>query len=173
MNEFEFNGTGTALVTPFNEKKEIDFKSLENLIENSIKGGIDYFVILGTTAEPSTLNNKEKNDIINCFKEVNNKRVPLVLSIGGNNTQEIVKQIIKRDLSDFNAILSVSPYYNCPTQEGIYHHFHTLAKVIKNKIILYNVPSRTGSNISTNTVLRLVKQHNNIIGIKESSGNSL
>ena len=147
-------GVGVALVTPFNEDLSVDFDSLTKLVDYNIENGTNYLVVLGTTAEAATLSAEEKNQVINHIIKVNNKRVPLVLGIGGNNTMEVKKQIEATDLSEFDAVLSVSPYYNKPNQEGLYQHYKVLAGTGKN-IIIYNVPSRTGQNIEASTTLSL------------------
>ena len=139
-------GVGVALVTPFNEDLSVDFDSLTKLVDYNIENGTNYLVVLGTTAEAATLSAEEKTQVTNHIIKVNNKRVPLVLGIGGNNTMEVKKQIEETDLSEFDAVLSVSPYYNKPNQEGLYQHYKVLAGTGK-KIIIYNVPSRTGQNI--------------------------
>jgi len=164
-------GSGVALITPFNEDNSIDFTSLGKLIEHQITGGIDYLVSLGTTGETATLNKKEKQEILRFTAEKVNGRIPLVVGIGGNNTQEIIVQLRELDLSDYSAILSVSPYYNKPTQEGLFQHYKALAEESPLPIILYNVPGRTGSNIEAKTSVRLANTFPNIIGIKEASGN--
>lgn len=166
-------GTGAALITPFNEKNKIDFKSLEKLVTHINTGSIDYLVLLGSTSEPSSLKKKEKNNIISFIQSINYHNLPIILSIGGNNTESIIEQIKNIKDSNFEAILSVSPYYNRPSQEGIYQHFKKIAERTQINIILYNVPSRTGSNILPETALRLGKEYGNIIGIKEASGNLL
>ena len=137
-------GTGVALITPFNEDKNIDYTSLEKLINKIIEGGIDFLVVLGTTGEATSINESEKNDLINFIVKLNNKRLPLVLGLGGNNTNKLIKEINNTDLSDFDAILSVTPYYNKPSQKGLYHHYAEISKSSPIPIILYNVPSRTG-----------------------------
>ena len=139
-------GVGVALVTPFNEDLSVDFDSLTRLIEYNIENGTNYLVVLGTTAEAATLSKEEKKEVIKHVIKVNSKRLPLVLGIGGNNTLEVKKQIEETDLSDFDAVLSVSPYYNKPNQEGLYQHYKALAETGK-QIIIYNVPGRTGQNI--------------------------
>jgi len=166
-----FTGTGVAIVTPFNKKGNVDFPALTKLVEYIIKGRVEYIVVLGTTGETATLSKDEKNQIINHILKVNNKRIPLVLGVGGNNTAEVVDQLKKEDLKGFSAILSVSPYYNKPSQEGIYQHYKAISKVSPLPIILYNVPGRTASNIAWDTTIRLAKQFKNIIAIKEASGN--
>ncbi|WP_312322680.1 4-hydroxy-tetrahydrodipicolinate synthase [Soonwooa sp.] len=165
-------GVGVALVTPFNEDLSIDFDSLTKLVDYNIDNGTNYLVVLGTTAEAATLSNDEKKQVVEHIIKVNNKRVPLVLGIGGNNTMEVVKQIEETDLSDFEAVLSVSPYYNKPNQEGLYQHYKAIAATGKN-IIIYNVPSRTGQNIEADTTLRLAKEFPNLIMIKEAAPNIL
>jgi 4-hydroxy-tetrahydrodipicolinate synthase len=163
-------GTGVALITPFNEKNKIDFKSLEKLVTHVNLGSVDYLVILGSTSEPSSLNRKEKNNVISYIQSINHYNLPIILSIGGNNTKSVINHIKKLKYYNFEAILSVSPYYNRPSQEGIYQHFKNVAESTQKKIIIYNVPSRTGSNILPETALRLAQEYDNIIGIKESSG---
>ena len=163
-------GLGVALVTPFNEDLSIDFESLTKLIEYNIDNGTNFLVVLGTTAETATLSEEEKKQIIQHVIKINNQRLPLVLGIGGNNTIAIKKQIENTNLNDFSAILSVSPYYNKPNQEGIYQHYKMLASTGKN-IIIYNVPSRTGQNVEASTTLRLAQDFPNLSIIKEASPN--
>ena len=163
-------GLGVALVTPFNEDLSIDFDSLTKLVEYNITNGTDFLVVLGTTAETATLSKAEQAQVIEHIVKVNNKRLPLVLGIGGNNTLAVKEQIESTDLSDFEGILSVSPYYNKPNQEGIYQHYKMLASTGKN-IIIYNVPGRTGQNIDASTTLRLAKDFPNLFMIKEASPN--
>lgn len=165
-------GVGVALVTPFNEDLSVDFESLTNLVEYNIENGTNYLVVLGTTAEAATLSAEEKKQVVDHIIEVNSKRLPLVLGIGGNNTLEVKKQIEETDLSGFEAVLSVSPYYNKPNQEGLYQHYKALASTGKN-IIIYNVPSRTGQNVEAETTLRLAKEFPNLFLIKEASPNIL
>jgi 4-hydroxy-tetrahydrodipicolinate synthase len=165
-------GVGVALVTPFNEDLSVDFESLTKLVEYNIENGTNYLVVLGTTAEAATLSAEEKKQVIEHIIKVNNKRLPLVLGIGGNNTLEVKKQIEETDLSAFEAVLSVSPYYNKPNQEGLYQHYKVLASTGKN-IIIYNVPSRTGQNIEAETTLRLAKEFPNLFLIKEAAPNIL
>lgn len=165
-------GVGVALVTPFNEDLSVDFDSLTKLVDYNIENGTNYLVVLGTTAEAATLSSEEKKQVIDHIIKVNNKRVPLVLGMGGNNTLEVKKQIEETDLSDFTAVLSVSPYYNKPNQEGLYQHYKALASTGKN-IIIYNVPSRTGQNIEAETTLRLAKEFPNLFLIKEAAPNIL
>ncbi|SMP29316.1 4-hydroxy-tetrahydrodipicolinate synthase [Chryseobacterium profundimaris] len=165
-------GVGVALVTPFNEDLSIDFDSLTKLVDYNIENGTNYLVVLGTTAEAATLSAEEKKQVIEHIIKVTDKRVPLVLGIGGNNTLEVKKQIEETDLSAFEAVLSVSPYYNKPNQEGLYQHYKMLASTGKN-IIIYNVPSRTGQNIEAETTLRLAKEFPNLFLIKEAAPNIL
>ncbi|MCB9203032.1 MAG: 4-hydroxy-tetrahydrodipicolinate synthase [Flavobacteriales bacterium] len=162
-------GTGVALVTPFNEDLTIDFSALEKLIEFNISGGVDFFVLLGTTAETATLSDDEKKSIIDFVIKINNNRLPLVLGLGGNNTQEVVNKIKTTDLSDFYGILSVCPYYNKPNQEGIYQHYKAIATATEKPIILYNVPGRTVVNMSVSTTLRLANDFKNIVAVKEAA----
>lgn len=165
-------GVGVALVTPFNEDLSVDFESLTKLVDYNIENGTSYLVVLGTTAEAATLSAEEKKQVVEHIIKVNNKRVPLVLGIGGNNTLEVKKQIEEADLSEFTAVLSVSPYYNKPNQEGLYQHYKALASTGKN-IIIYNVPSRTGQNVEAETTLRLAKEFPNLFLIKEATPNIL
>jgi 4-hydroxy-tetrahydrodipicolinate synthase len=166
----ELIGTGVALVTPFNEDKSVDFEGLKRLVNYQIDNGINYLVLLGTTGEPATLTSEEKEQIKSTVISANKGRLPLVLGIGGNNTMAVVDELKRTDLSDFTAILSVSPYYNKPTQEGIYQHFKAVAEASTKPIIVYNVPSRTGSNIEPKTIIRLAKDFKNIVAVKEAAG---
>lgn len=165
----ELIGTGVALVTPFNQDGSVDYNGLENLVNYSIDGGVEYLVLLGTTAESATLTKEEKKEVVAAIKKYNNGRVPMVLGIGGNNTAEIIKEYAETDLTDYAAILTVSPYYNKPSQEGIYQHYKAIAESTDTKIILYNVPGRTGSNIAPETTIRLANEFKNIVAIKEAS----
>ena len=166
----KLKGLGVALVTPFNEDLSIDFDSLTKLVEYNIANGTDFLVVLGTTAETATLSKAEQAQVIEHIVKVNNKRLPLILGIGGNNTLAVKEQIESTDLSNFEGVLSVSPYYNKPNQEGIYQHYKMLASTGKN-IIIYNVPGRTGQNIDAATTLRLAKDFPNLFMIKEASPN--
>ncbi|MEZ7496019.1 4-hydroxy-tetrahydrodipicolinate synthase [Leeuwenhoekiella aequorea] len=166
----ELKGTGVALVTPFKEDLSLDLEGLSNVIENCIAGGVDYLVVMGTTAENATLTEDEKEKVVAKAIEVNAGRLPLVLGVGGNNTTRIIQELTEKDLSAFTAILSVSPYYNRPSQTGIYEHYKALASVSKLPIILYNVPGRTGSNVLPATIIRLANDCPNIIGVKEAAG---
>ena len=163
-------GTGVALVTPFKEDLTVDVAALERIVEFNLQGGVDYLVVLGTTAESATLSKSEKQLVIDVVVRTNAGRWPLVLGIGGNNTMALVEELKNTDLSEFEAVLSVSPYYNKPTQEGIFRHFKALAEASPKPIILYNVPGRTGSNMLPETTLRLAHEVDNIIAIKEASG---
>ena len=163
-------GTGVALVTPFKEDFSIDTEALKKIVNFSIDGGIEYLVVMGTTAENATLSLDEKELVIRTVIEANNGRLPLVLGVGGNNTMEVVEELKTRDLSAFAAILSVSPYYNKPTQVGIYQHFKAIAEAAPIPIILYNVPGRTASNMLPTTVIRLAHDFKNIVAIKEAAG---
>ena len=163
-------GTGVALVTPFKEDFSIDTEALKKIVNFSIDGGIEYLVVLGTTAENATLSPDEKELVISTVIEANNGALPLVLGVGGNNTAKVVDELRTRDLSAFTAILSVSPYYNKPTQEGIYQHFKAVAEASPIPVILYNVPGRTASNMLPTTVLRLANDFENVVAIKEAAG---
>jgi len=163
-------GTGVALVTPFKKDFSVDTEALAKITNYVIEGGVEYLVILGTTAESATLNTDEKELVIQTIIAANNGRVPMVLGVGGNNTADVVAELKSRDLSPFSAILSVSPYYNKPTQEGIYQHFKAVSEASPISIILYNVPGRTASNMLPSTVIRLANDFKNIIGIKEAAG---
>jgi 4-hydroxy-tetrahydrodipicolinate synthase len=163
------HGTGVALVTPFLKDGSVDFKSLKRLLQHTARG-VDYFVAMGTTGESSTLSRKEKFEVLSFVRANNPKALPIVYGIGGNNTQHVLEEIKETDLSGVDALLSVSPYYNKPSQEGIYQHFSLVADASPLPIILYNIPGRTGSNINPQTILRLAG-NKKIIGVKEASGN--
>ncbi|MCC5935800.1 MAG: 4-hydroxy-tetrahydrodipicolinate synthase [Lunatimonas sp.] len=163
-------GSGVALITPFHADQSIDFSSLERTIFHVTQGGIDYLVVLGTTGESATLTREEKQEVFAFCKKTNNGRLPLVFGIGGNSTQQVIDEINRTDLTGVDAILSVSPYYNKPSQTGILQHYQAVADASPIPIILYNVPGRTMSNLSAETTLEL-SRHPNIIGIKEASGN--
>lgn len=163
-------GTGVALVTPFKKDFSVDTEALTKITNHVIEGGVEYLVILGTTAESATLNAEEKEVVIQIIVAANKGRVPMVLGVGGNNTAKVVEELKTRDLSQFAAILSVSPYYNKPTQEGIYQHFKAVSEASPIPIIVYNVPGRTSSNMLPATVIRLANDFKNIIGIKEAAG---
>lgn len=163
-------GTGVALVTPFKKDFSVDTEALAKITNYVIEGGVEYLVILGTTAESATLNAEEKEVVIETIVAANNGRVPMVLGVGGNNTAKVVEELKTRDLSRFAAVLSVSPYYNKPTQEGIYQHFKAVSEASPISIIVYNVPGRTACNMLPSTVVRLANDFKNIIGIKEAAG---
>jgi len=169
MNKFQ--GTGVALITPFNADGSVDYNGLKNLINHLIDGGIDYLVSLGTTGETATMTKDEKKKVWAYTAEINNNRLPLVAGIGGNNTLAVAEDIKAFDTTGYSAILSVSPYYNKPTQEGIYQHYKYLAEISPLDLILYNVPGRTASNMSPETICRLANDFENIIGIKDACGN--
>jgi 4-hydroxy-tetrahydrodipicolinate synthase len=167
----KFHGTGVAIITPFQADGQVDYEALGKLINYLIDGGLEYIVSLGTTGESATLSNNERKKVWEFTSKAVNGRINLVAGIGGNNTHEVVEQIKSFDISGYDAILSASPHYNKPTQEGIYQHYKAIAEASKLPIILYNVPSRTGSNISAETTIRLANDFKNIIAIKEASGN--
>ncbi|WP_271764959.1 4-hydroxy-tetrahydrodipicolinate synthase [Aquimarina algiphila] len=162
-------GTGVALATPFNIDGSIDYQGVTSLVNFCIEGKVEYLVVLGTTAESVTLTKEEKKSLITHIIEVNNKRLPLVIGVGGNNTAAILDEMKEVNVSEFDAILSVVPMYNRPTQEGIYQHYKAINDAAKLPVLLYNVPSRTGTNMTADTTLRLA-QLDNIIGIKEAVG---
>ena len=166
----KIKGTGVALVTPFNEDKSVDYKGLENLLNHVIDGGIDYLVLMGTTGESVTLSKVEKVAVVDFCKKINNSRLPVVLGIGGNNTMQVVADIKSANLNGIDAILSVSPAYNKPSQEGIYQHYKMISGNCPLPIIVYNVPGRTASNISAETTVRLANDFDNIVAVKEASG---
>lgn len=168
---YNFKGTGVAIVTPFKADKSVDYNALEKLVNYLIDNGINYIVVQGTTGESVTLTKQEKVETLAFIIKVNNGRLPIVLGIGGNCTQTVVDTLKTTDLTGVNAILSVSPYYNKPTQEGIYQHYKAVSEASTLPIILYNVPGRTSSNILPATTLRLANDFSNIIAIKEASGN--
>ena len=164
-------GTGVALITPFNADLSVDYIGLENLINHQIDGGINYLVLMGTTGESAVLSKQEKQAVIAFCIKINNGILPIVLGIGGNNTLALVEEIKQTNFTGVNAVLSVSPCYNKPTQEGIYQHYKMISEVSPLPIILYNVPSRTSSNINSETTLRLAHEFENIVAVKEASGN--
>ncbi|MFV9551321.1 4-hydroxy-tetrahydrodipicolinate synthase [Algibacter sp. PT7-4] len=167
----KFVGTGVALVTPFNSDLSVDHTALENIVNYNIDNGIDYLVICGTTGESVTLTKQEKKAVIATISKANNGRLPLVLGVGGNNTAQVIDEINSTDLSSIDAILSVSPYYSKPTQEGIYQHFKAIAQACPIDVILYNVPGRTSKNVDVETTLRLANDFKNIVGVKEAGNN--
>ena len=168
MNKIK--GTGVALITPFNEDFSIDYASLEKLINHQIDGAIDYLVVMGTTGESVALSKPEKREVVDFCKKINAGRLPIILGLGSNNTFSLVEEIKSTEFDGIDAVLSVSPYYNKPTQEGIYLHYKMIAEVCPLPIILYNVPGRTASNISSETTLRLANDFENIVAVKEASG---
>jgi 4-hydroxy-tetrahydrodipicolinate synthase len=169
--KIDLKGTGVAIVTPFRKDKSVDFKALEKLVEHLIKGKVEYIVVLGTTGESTTLNKDERSAVADHIIDVAAKRIPIVLGIGGNNTAEIVDRIGACDISGASAILSVSPYYNKPNQQGLFEHYCAISHASPLPVLLYNVPGRTGMNITAETTLRIANECENIIGIKEASGN--
>ena len=171
MARINLKGMGVALITPFRSDKTIDFDALARLLEYQIKNGTDYLVVLGTTAETPALNPDEKRQVREFVAERVAGRIPLVIGIGGNNTAAVVNELQTTDLSAYSAVLSVVPYYNKPSQEGIYRHYEAIATASPLPVILYNVPGRTGVNMSADTTLRLARDFHNIIGVKEASGN--
>ncbi len=167
----KFRGLGVALVTPFQENGNIDMAGLQRLVEHNINNGTDYLVVQGTTGESATLTKEEKKAVLNFIIEINNGKKPIVLGVGGNNTAEVVHQLQTLDLKGVDGILSVSPYYNKPSQEGIFQHYKAVSKATNLPIILYNVPGRTMSNVTADTTLRIARACPNIIAVKEASGN--
>jgi len=167
----EIKGTGVALVTPFNEDKSVDYIGLEKLLNHVVNGGVDYLVLMGTTGESTSLSKKERNEVVDFCKRINNHQLPIILGVGGNNTTQVVAEINTLNLENISAILSVSPAYNKPSQEGIYQHYKKISESSPLPIILYNVPGRTSSNISASTTVRLANDYKNIVAIKEASGN--
>jgi 4-hydroxy-tetrahydrodipicolinate synthase len=171
MNTHSFCGTGVAIVTPFLENGDIDQQSLEKLINHLINGKVDYLVVLGTTGENATLDKAEKQQVFSLVNQFNKNRVKIVAGIGGNNTRAIANDFLSYDLTGYSAILSVSPYYNKPSQEGLYQHYKALNDISPLPIIMYNVPGRTGMNVSVDTTIRIAQNCKNIIATKEASGN--
>jgi 4-hydroxy-tetrahydrodipicolinate synthase len=167
----QLQGTGVAIITPFKSSMEVDFDALGKAIDFIIEDGIDYIVTLGTTGETPTLDTEEQFDIINYTLEKVHDRVPVVVGVGGNNTKEVMENLQSYPLEKATAVLCASPYYNKPSQEGIFQHYKNLAAASPKPVILYNVPGRTGSNMTAETTLRLAKEVDNIAGIKEASGN--
>ena len=166
----DLRGTGVAMVTPFNADGSVDFDGLKKLTEHLVSGGVNYLVVMGTTGESVTLNKEEKREVLESILSVNAGRIPVVLGVGGNNTAEVVSSLKSLDTNGLSAILSVSPAYNKPTQNGIYAHYKAISEASPLPIILYNVPGRTGSNMTAATTLRLARECDNIIGVKEASG---
>lgn len=171
MIDTKFTGMGVALITPFKEDDSVDFEALSRLLDYQLQNNIDYLVVLGTTAETPTLSEEEKSEIVQFVKDKVNGRVPIVLGVGSNNTRAIVEKLKKDNFDGIDAILSVVPYYNKPSQEGMFQHYSAIAENSPVPVILYNVPGRTGVNMTAETTLRLAHKYKNIIGIKEASGN--
>lgn len=171
MINSRLKGMGVALITPFKADETIDFDALSRLVEYQIKNGTDYLVVCGTTAETPTLTEEEKEEVKRFVVEINNGRLPIVLGIGGNNTRAVIAKIQQTDLSGIDAILSVTPYYNKPSQEGLYQHYAAIAKASPLPLVLYNVPGRTGVNMTADTTLRLANEFKNVCAVKEASGN--
>lgn len=171
MSSVKLQGMGVALITPFRHDKTIDFPALERLVEHQIASDIDFLVVLGTTAEAATLTKEERHQVQEFVKQKAAGRVPLILGCGGNNTAALVDDLRHGDFSGYSAILSVVPYYNKPSQEGIYQHYSAVAQASPLPVLLYNVPGRTGVNMAAATTLRLAAEYPNIIGVKEASGN--
>lgn len=162
---------GVALITPFKEDESVDYEALSRLVDYQVQNGTDYLVVLGTTAETPTLAEEEKKKIINLVVTKVNGRIPIVLGLGGNCTRSIVEKLKKNDFTGIDAILSVVPYYNKPSQEGIYQHYKAIAEATRLPIVLYNVPGRTGVNMTAETTLRIAREFKNVIAVKEASGN--
>lgn len=171
MINSRLKGMGVALITPFKADETIDFDALSRLVEYQIKNGTDYLVVCGTTAETPTLTEEEKEEVKRFVVEINNGRLPIVLGIGGNNTRAVIAKIQQTDLTGIDAILSVTPYYNKPSQEGLYQHYAAIAKASPLPLVLYNVPGRTGVNMTADTTLRLANEFKNVCAVKEASGN--
>jgi 4-hydroxy-tetrahydrodipicolinate synthase len=171
MINSKLKGMGVALITPFKDDESIDFDALSRIVEYQIKSGTDYLVVCGTTAETPTLTEQEKEEVKNFVVSINRGRLPIVLGIGGNNTKAVVEKLQITDLTGIDAILSVTPYYNKPSQEGLYQHYAAIANASQLPVILYNVPGRTGVNMSAQTTLRLANEFKNICAVKEASGN--
>lgn len=165
----KFFGTGVALVTPFDANGEVDYKGLKKLLRHTARGGVDYYVVMGTTGEAATTTQDEKNEILEFIKNNNSAKLPIVLGVGGNDTRHVLESIKASDFTGVDGLLSVSPYYNKPSQEGIFRHFSAIADASPVPVILYNIPGRTASNVTAETTLRLAA-HQNIIAIKEASG---
>jgi 4-hydroxy-tetrahydrodipicolinate synthase len=171
MSKHLFSGTGVAIATPFTAAGDLDMPGMEKLVEHLIKGGVEYLVVLGTTGESATLNKEEKQEVFSKVNAVNKGRVRLVAGIGGNDTREVVKALQSFDLTGYEAVLSVSPYYNKPNQEGLFQHYKAVNDASPLPVIMYNVPGRTGMNVTVSTTLRIAKECKNIIATKEASGN--
>ena len=167
----KFKGLGVAMVTPFTSSNEIDYPATGRLIEHLIQGGVNYLVVLGTTGESVVLSDKEKRQLVSYVVERNNGRLPVVMGVGGNNTADVVDDLRSADFTGISAVLSVTPYYNKPTQEGLFQHYHALSQASPLPIILYNVPGRTGVNMTAETTLRIARSCKNVVAVKEASGN--
>jgi 4-hydroxy-tetrahydrodipicolinate synthase len=166
----KFEGTGVAIVTPFRDDSSVDYDAFGRIVNHVVKGGVNYIVVMGTTGEASTLSKNEKKSVLSFVKESVAKRIPLVVGIGGNNTNEVIHSIKESDLKGVDGILSVAPYYNKPSQTGIFQHFKAIAEASPLPLIIYNVPGRTSCNITSDTCLKLAHECNNIAGVKEASG---
>lgn len=173
MSDSRFTGAGVALITPFKTDNSIDFPALERVVEHLIKGKISHITVLGTTGEPATLSVSEKHEVIKAVKQYVAKRVPIIVGIGGNNTNDVIEGIKSVDLNGIDAILSVVPYYNKPNQKGIYEHYKAIAQNSPLPVFMYNVPGRTGVNMTAETTVKLAKDFKNLIGVKEASGNMI
>ncbi len=171
MSNIRFTGTGVAIVTPFTATNNVDYLALERVVEHCIKGKVNYIVVLGTTGESVTLSHSEKIEVINTVVKSTSKRVPIVVGIGGNNTQDVIDGIKTVNFNGIDGILSVVPFYNKPNQKGLYEHYKAISQVSPLPVILYNVPSRTGINMNTDTTLTLAHDFKNLVAIKEASGN--
>ena len=171
MSKYIFSGTGVAIATPFTASGDLDLDSMKKLVDHLVEGGVEYLVVLGTTGESATLNKEEKQTIFSSVNSFNNGRIRLVAGIGGNDTREVVKALNAFDLTAYSAILSVSPYYNKPNQEGLFQHYKAVNDASPLPVIMYNVPGRTGMNVSVATTLRIAATCKNIIATKEASGN--
>ena len=171
MDRMYFHGLGVALITPFTANGAIDFAAVAKIVDNLIEGGVDYIIVLGTTGETPTLSTDERKALIRFVRDRVGGRVELMVGIGGNCTQDVVKTLKTWDLSGYDAVLSVNPYYNKPNQEGLYQHFKAIAEASPLPVMLYNIPGRTGVNMTPETIARLAKECDNIIGVKEASGN--
>lgn len=171
MADINLKGMGVALITPFKEDESVDYEALARLVDYQLQNGTDYLVVLGTTAETPTLTEEEKEQIIHLVVTKVNGRIPIVLGMGGNCTRAIVDQLKSKSFDGIDAILSVVPYYNKPSQEGIYQHYKAIAEATTLPIVLYNVPGRTGVNMTAETTLRIARDFKNVIAVKEASGN--
>ncbi len=171
MAQINLKGMGVALITPFKEDESVDYTALNRLVDYQLQNGTDYLVVLGTTAETPTLTPEEQKEIVQIVVSKVKRQIPIVLGVGGNNTRAVVEKLKNDDFTGIDAILSVVPYYNKPSQEGIYQHYKAIAEATRLPIILYNVPGRTGVNMTAETTLRLARDFDNVVAIKEASGN--